>query len=51
MPDPYEGAAAMSEEHTTAAVPHWLDALAGDAPAVPIIRTLDCRLPLPFGNL
>jgi RNA polymerase sigma-70 factor (ECF subfamily) len=31
---------AMSEEHTTAAVQRYLDALAGDAPAEPIIRAL-----------
>src|SRR6516164_2264539 len=31
---------AMSEEHTTAAVQRYLDALAGDKPAEPVIRTL-----------
>jgi RNA polymerase sigma-70 factor (ECF subfamily) len=30
----------MSQEHTTAAVQHYLDALAGDQPAEPIIRAL-----------
>src|SRR5215469_12602169 len=30
----------MSEEHTTAAVQRYLDALAGDQPAEPIIRAL-----------
>src|SRR4051794_26767566 len=30
----------MSEDHTTAAVQRYLDALAGDAPADPIIRAL-----------
>jgi RNA polymerase sigma factor (sigma-70 family) len=30
----------MSEDHTTAAVQRFLDALAGDAPAEPIIRAL-----------
>jgi RNA polymerase sigma-70 factor (ECF subfamily) len=30
----------MSEEHTTAAVQRYLDALAGDKPAEPVIRTL-----------
>ena len=30
----------MGEDHTTAAVQRYLDALAGDAPADPIIRAL-----------
>src|ERR1700722_6811666 len=30
----------MSEEHTTAAVQHYLNALAGDKPAEPIVRAL-----------
>jgi RNA polymerase sigma-70 factor (ECF subfamily) len=30
----------MSEDHTTAAVQRYLDALAGDAPAEPIVRAL-----------
>jgi RNA polymerase sigma-70 factor (ECF subfamily) len=31
---------AMSEEHTTAAVQHYLDALAADTPAEPVVRAL-----------
>src|SRR5438477_999752 len=31
---------AMSEEHTTAAVQRYLDELAGDSPAEPIVRAL-----------
>ena len=30
----------MSDEHTTAVVQHYLDALAGDLPAEPIVRAL-----------
>jgi hypothetical protein len=31
---------AMSEEHTTAVVQRYLDELAGDSPAEPIVRAL-----------
>ena len=45
----------MTEERTTAAVQRYLDALAGDAPAEPIIRALldraVCRLRLLCANL
>jgi RNA polymerase sigma-70 factor (ECF subfamily) len=45
----------MSEEHTTAAVQRYLDALAGDQPAEPILRALldrsVHRLQLLCGNL
>jgi RNA polymerase sigma-70 factor (ECF subfamily) len=45
----------MAEEHTTAAVQHYLNALAGDQPAEPIVRALldrsVRRLQLLCGNL
>jgi RNA polymerase sigma factor (sigma-70 family) len=45
----------MSEEHTTAVVQRYLDALTGDAPAEPIVRALVaravCRLRLLCTNL
>jgi RNA polymerase sigma factor (sigma-70 family) len=45
----------MTEERTTAAVQRYLDALAGDAPAEPIVRVLldraVCRLRLLCANL
>src|ERR1700720_36575 len=45
----------MSEESTTAAVQRYLDALAGDQPAEPIVRALldrsVCRLQLLCTNL
>jgi RNA polymerase sigma-70 factor (ECF subfamily) len=45
----------MSEEHTTAAVQRYLDALAGDQPAEPIVRALleraVCRLQHLCSNL
>src|SRR5207244_2392037 len=37
---PFGQQLAMSEEHTTAAVQRYLDALAGDQPAEPIVRAL-----------
>jgi RNA polymerase sigma factor (sigma-70 family) len=37
---PYAEASSMDENHTTAVVQRYLDALAGDAPADPIIRAL-----------
>ena len=41
MPQSFGGTSAMSESHTTtAAVQRYLDALAGDTPADPIIRAL-----------
>jgi DNA-directed RNA polymerase specialized sigma24 family protein len=40
MPEPYHGAFAMVENHTTAAVQCYLDAMAEDAPADPLIRAL-----------
>jgi hypothetical protein len=44
VPLPFGGSSAMSESHTaTAAVQRYLDALAGDTPADPIIRALRDR--------
>jgi RNA polymerase sigma factor (sigma-70 family) len=40
MPEPYLGAPAMGENHTTAAVQCYLDALAEETPADPLIRAL-----------
>jgi RNA polymerase sigma factor (sigma-70 family) len=40
MPEPYLGAFAMGENHTTAVVQRYLDALAGETPADPLIRAL-----------
>ncbi len=40
MPEPYHGAPAMGENHTTAVVQRYLDALAGETPADPLIRAL-----------
>jgi RNA polymerase sigma factor (sigma-70 family) len=40
MPEPYHGAFAMVETHTTAVVQRYLDALAGETPADPLIRAL-----------
>ena len=40
MPEPYLGAPAMGENHTTAAVQRYLDALAEETPAEPLIRAL-----------
>ena len=40
MPEPYSGAPAMGENHTTAVVQRYLDAMAGEAPADPLIRAL-----------
>src|SRR5712672_2635453 len=36
----FGGSHTMSEEHTTAAVQRYLNALAGDTPAEPIVRAL-----------
>jgi hypothetical protein len=38
---------AMSEEHTTAVVQRYLDELAEDSPAEPIVRTLLDRWTVP----
>jgi RNA polymerase sigma factor (sigma-70 family) len=40
MPEPYHGAAAMCENHTTAVVQRYLDALVEETPADPLIRAL-----------
>ena len=49
--DPYARGSAMSEDHTTAAVQRYLDALAGDTPADPIIRALLDRAVRPAGDV
>jgi hypothetical protein len=40
IPGPYAEASSMDENHTTAVVQRYLDALAGDTPADPIIRAM-----------
>ena len=40
MPEPYDGGSEMSEDHTTAIVQRYLDELAGEAPAEPVVRAL-----------
>ena len=40
MPEPYPGAPAMGENHTTAVVQRYLDALAEETPGDPLIRAL-----------
>ena len=40
MPEPYHGAFAMGENHTTAVVQRYLDALAEETPGDPLIRAL-----------
>jgi RNA polymerase sigma-70 factor (ECF subfamily) len=40
MPEPYNGASEMSENHTTAVVQRYLDALAEETSADPIMRAM-----------
>ncbi len=40
MPEPSDGVSEMSQHHTTGVVQRYLDALAGETPADPIIRAL-----------
>src|ERR1700756_2985762 len=44
IPETYHGASAMGENHTTAAVQCYLDALAEETPAEPLIRALLARV-------